>query len=232
MREMKEKEIKVAKFGKAYEGLKTLKIAGILDIVGTSIAALIVLVSVIQMGGFGSKDDISSQQVAEAMGGGSIFIILGFGSMILAIVAYIMQIAGVNEAKTDDEEFDNALIFIVAGIIVSVVSAFFKGWVGSVLSLAVKVLGVIVMICIINGVRSLAQKSGNTKIDNNGKTVCTVVIVLAVVAILSGFANVFFPSIELLLTLITGCLNIAKTVVFVVYLCKGIKMLEENKIEG
>ncbi len=73
---------------------------------------------------------------------------------------------------------------------------------------------------------------GNTKIDNNGKTVCTVVIVLAVMAILSGFANVFFPSIELLLILITGCLNIAKTVVFVVYLCKGIKMLEENKIEG
>ena len=51
MREMKEKEIKVAKFGKAYEGLKTLKMAGILNIVGTAIAGLIVLVSVIQMGG-------------------------------------------------------------------------------------------------------------------------------------------------------------------------------------
>ena len=93
-------------------------------------------------------------------------------------------------------------------------------------------LAVIVMICIINGVRSLAQKLGNTKIDNNGKTVCTVVIVLAVMAILVSFADIFVPSISLLLTLITGCLNIAKTVVFVVYLCKGIKMLEENKIEG
>ena len=86
MLEIKEKESKVARFAKGYEGMKTLRIAGILDIVGTAIAALIVLVSVIQMGGFGGKDDISSQQVAEAMGGGSIFIILGFGSMILAIV--------------------------------------------------------------------------------------------------------------------------------------------------
>ena len=166
------------------------------------------------------------------MGGGSVFILLGFVSMILAIVAYIMQIVGVNEAKTDDEGFDNALMFIIAGIIVSVVGAFFEGWISSVLSLAVKVLEVIVIICIINGVRSLAQKSGNTKIDNNGKTVCTVVIVLAVMAILVSFADIFVPSISLLLTLITGCLNIAKTVVFVVYLCKGIKMLEENKIEG
>ena len=232
MLEIKEKESKVARFAKGYEGMKTLRIAGILDIVGTAIAALIVLVSVIQMGGFGGKDDISSQQVAEAMGGGSIFIILGFGSMILAIVAYIMQIVGVNEAKTDDEGFDNALIFIVAGMIVSVVGAFFKGWVGSVLSLTVKVLNVIVIVCMINGVRGLAQKSGNEKVDNNGKTVCTVVIVLSVIAILLGFVNVFVPSIELLLTLISGCMSITKTIVFVVYLCKGIKMLEENKIEG
>lgn len=68
MREMKEKEIKVAKFGKAYEGLKTLKMAGILNIVGTAIAGLIMLVSVIQMGGVGGKDDISSQEVASVMG--------------------------------------------------------------------------------------------------------------------------------------------------------------------
>ena len=166
------------------------------------------------------------------MVGSYILIYLEFGSMILAIVAYSMQIIGVSDAKTDDEGFDNALIFIVAGIIVSVLSAFFKGWVGSVLSLAVKVLAVIVMICIINGVRSLAQKLGNTKIDNNGKTVCTVVIVLAVMAILVSFADIFVPSISLLLTLIAGCLNIAKTAVFVVYLCKGIRMLEENKIDG
>lgn len=232
MREMKEKEIKVAKFGKAYEGLKTLKMAGILNIVGTAIAGLIVLVSVIQMGGVGGKDDISSQEVASVMGGGSVFILLGFVSMILAIVAYIMQIVGVNEAKTDDEGFDNALMFIIAGIIVSVLGVFFEGWISSVLSLAVKVLEVIVIICIINGVRSLAQKSGNTKVDNNGKTVCTVVIVLSVIAILFGFADIFVPSISLLLTLIAGCLNIAKTAVFVVYLCKGIRMLEENKIDG
>ena len=152
--------------------------------------------------------------------------------MILAIVAYIMQIVGVNEAKTDDEGFDNALMFIIAGIIVSVLGVFFEGWISSVLSLAVKVLEVIVIICIINGVRSLAQKSGNTKVDNNGKTVCTVVIVLSVIAILFGFADIFVPSISLLLTLIAGCLNIAKTAVFVVYLCKGIRMLEENKIDG
>ena len=100
------------------------------------------------------------------------------------------------------------------------------------LSLTVKVLNVIVIVCMINGVRGLAQKSGNEKVDNNGKTVCTVVIVLSVIAILLGFVNVFVPSIELLLTLISGCMSITKTIVFVVYLCKGIKMLEENKIEG
>ena len=207
-----------------YDGLKTLKAAEVLNTVGLSIAGLIVLISMISSGSIGSRDSISSQELAQAMGGGAMFITLGFGTVILALIAYIMQIVGVNKAKTEDASFDNALMYIIGGIIVSVIDSFAGGWFAALLSIATKVLSLLVVLCIINGVRNIAVKLENAEMDKKGGMIYIVMIVLSVLAIAFGMLDSMIPSMELLLTFVAGCFNIAKSVVFLTYLSKAVKM--------
>lgn len=217
------------KFTNTYDGLKTLKMAEVLNVIGLSLAGLIVLISMISSGSIGSRDSIASQELAQAMGGGVMFIMVGAGSVILAIIAYIMQIVGVNKAKTEDASFDNALMYIIGGIVVSVINAFAGGWFSALLSIVTKVLSLLVVLCIINGVRSTAQKLGNAEMDKKGGTIYIVIIVLSLLAIAFGMLDSVIPSMELLLTFAAGCFNIAKSVVFLTYLSKAVKMFEENK---
>lgn len=219
------------KFANAYKGLKTLKMAEVLNIIGLSAAALIILVSIVVMGGIGSRADLSTQDVANAMGGSLILLVGGFVSVALAVIAYILQIIGINEAKTDDEGFDNALMFVIGGIVVSLISGGASGWFGVVMSIASKVLSVIVTLCIISGIRSTAKRLGNTEVENKGRTVNIIVIVLAVIAIALSVAGSFIPSFEMLLVFVTGCFNVAKSAVFLAYLSSAVKMfgIEEMK---
>ena len=207
-----------------YDGLKTLKAAEVLNTVGLSLAGLIVLISMIKTGSIGSRESIAAQDIAQAMGGGALFMITGFATIILAIVAYIMQIVGVNKAKTEDASFDNALMYIIGGIIVAVIDSFAGGWFAALLSIATKVLSLLVVLCIINGVRNTAVKLENAEMDKKGGTIYIVMIVLSVLAIAFGMLDSVIPSMELLLTFVAGCFNIAKSVVFLTYLSKAVKM--------
>ena len=207
------------KFMNAYDGLKTLNLAEILNVISVAVAGLVLLVLVVKSGSIGDTN-ISSQE----FGNGFLVFVAGIVAPILALCAFILQISGINKAKTDDEGFDTALMFVIGGIIVSVIAVFTSGWLESVLSVVSKILSLCVTLNIIKGIRSVACQLGKTDTDKKGGTVFTVIIVLSVIFIVLGMVNIFVPSISRLMTLVIGGFNLAKSIVFLTYLSNAVNM--------
>ena len=207
------------KFMNAYEGLKTLKLAEILNVISIGIALLMSLMLVLKSGSM-ENIDVSSQE----MGNGFVIVLAGIVAFVLAISSFILQISGINKAKTDDESFDTALMFIIGGIVVAVIGGLASGWLESLMSVVSKVLSLCITLYIIKGIRSVANRIEKTDTDKKGGIIFTVIIVLSVTAVVLGIVNVFAPSISNIITLIIGGLNIARSIVFLTYLSEAVNM--------
>lgn len=207
------------KFMNAYEGLKTLKLAEILNVISIGIALLMSLMLVLKSGSM-ENIDVSSQEI----GNGFVIVLAGIVAFVLAISSFILQISGINKAKTDDESFDTALMFIIGGIVVAVIGGLASGWFESLMSVVSKVLSLCITLYIIKGIRSVANRIEKTDTDKKGGIIFTVIIVLSVTAVVLGIVNVFAPSISNIITLIIGGLNIARSIVFLTYLSEAVNM--------
>ncbi len=207
------------KFMNAYEGLKTLKLAEILNVISIGIALLMSLMLVLKSGSM-ENIDVSSQEI----GNGFVIVLAGIVAFVLAISSFILQISGINKAKTDDESFDTALMFIIGGIVVAVIGGLASGWLESLMSVVSKVLSLCITLYIIKGIRSVANRIEKTDTDKKGGIIFTVIIVLSVTAVVLGIVNVFAPSISNIITLIIGGLNIARSIVFLTYLSEAVNM--------
>lgn len=74
-------------------------------------------------------------------------------------LGFIMQIVGISQGRKDDGDFQTALWFVIAGIVV----LFIKGkgqliWLNAVVSGAVDILSLFVMLYVIKAIGNLAQK--------------------------------------------------------------------------
>ena len=207
------------KFMNAYEGLKTLKLAEILNVISIGIALLMSLMLILKSGSM-ENIDVSSQEI----GNGFVIVLAGIVAFVLAISSFILQISGINKAKTDDESFDTALMFIIGGIVVAVIGGLASGWLESLMSVVSKVLSLCITLYIIKGIRSVANRIEKTDTDKKGGIIFTVIIVLSVTAVVLGIVNVFAPSISNIITLIIGGLNIARSIVFLTYLSEAVNM--------
>ena len=216
------------KFMNAYEGLKTLKLAEILNVISIGIALLMSLMLVLKSGSM-ENIDVSSQE----MGNGFVIVLAGIVAFVLAISSFILQISGINKAKTDDESFDTALMFIIGGIVVAVIGGLASGWLESLMSVVSKVLSLCITLYIIKGIRSVANRIEKTDTDKKGGIIFTVIIVLSVTAVVLGIVNVFAPSISNIITLIIGGLNIARSIVFLTYLSEAVNMfgIKEEELD-
>ncbi len=216
------------KFMNAYEGLKTLKLAEILNVISIGIALLMSLMLVLKSGSM-ENIDVSSQEI----GNGFVIVLAGIVAFVLAISSFILQISGINKAKTDDESFDTALMFIIGGIVVAVIGGLASGWLESLMSVVSKVLSLCITLYIIKGIRSVANRIEKTDTDKKGGIIFTVIIVLSVTAVVLGIVNVFAPSISNIITLIIGGLNIARSIVFLTYLSEAVNMfgIKEEELD-
>ncbi len=216
------------KFMNAYEGLKTLKLAEILNVISIGIALLMSLMLILKSGSM-ENIDVSSQEI----GNGFVIVLAGIVAFVLAISSFILQISGINKAKTDDESFDTALMFIIGGIVVAVIGGLASGWLESLMSVVSKVLSLCITLYIIKGIRSVANRIEKTDTDKKGGIIFTVIIVLSVTAVVLGIVNVFAPSISNIITLIIGGLNIARSIVFLTYLSEAVNMfgIKEEELD-
>ena len=161
------------KFPSAHAGVKKIFLAALFELIAT----VLTIVSAVLIA-------INEKNFADGV------LALGLAAGALALVAFIFQLIGLNQARRDDRSFGSALwvVFIaILATLVSIILSFFKGeWVAYVtggLDAFVSACGTVVVIYIVTGIFTLANKLGEKGFADNGRALRVILTVLFIIAI-------------------------------------------------
>ncbi|MBQ9823866.1 MAG: hypothetical protein IJM63_05165 [Solobacterium sp.] len=209
------------KYPNAYNGIKKIHTAELLSLLAGILGTVAVA--------FGG---LASQQIAQG-GADSLTPAAAFGTMIplfgagiIGIVASLMQFLGLKDAAADEENFKKGFTYALAGLIIAVVLSILSMMnlsnsmiddFGKIISNFVQI---VVTLYVINGIRSLAEKLGESGIEGRGKKVFNIyaasVILASVVELLM---TVLSGSARTIVVGILGALMLVLTVVgYIMYL--------------
>ena len=224
------------RFPNAAKGVKNIFTAQILQLIG-SICEIIGLVIVISGGAtaiLSKGSDAGLVAALSQMAGASIFLI---AFSVLALIAFIMQIVGIVNAKKDEESFKSALICLIIGIIAPIVGALFARVSPVIMSLCATVgnlMGLFVTIFIITGIIKLADQLNNGEVSTKGSNILKIIIVIAglslILSIVSSFmlTNPAILVIAMILLAISLVLSLVQYIMFLTLLSQAKKMLNEG----
>ena len=160
------------KYPNAHAGVKKLFTAEILALIGVIallIAAFAALVTV------GAAEVDAAEVGVASLGVAAVF---GIAGGVLAIIALILPIVGLNAGGKDEPQFKTALSFAVAGIVVQALASFVPSEiVQKFADTFVPVAQVLLIYYVIAAIRSLAEKLGSSEMVQKAKGVITIVYV-------------------------------------------------------
>ena len=166
-------------FPNAAKGVKKIYTAEILEL----IAALAILLTTIL--GAVALASMSAESAGGLIAGGLGFAVFGIGALVLSIIAFFMQLSGINAAKLDEPKFKNALIALIVGIVLQVVNGLIgAGLVKDLCGALAYACDMLVTIYIVQGIGSLAEKLNNSEIAEKSKSLVTLLEVVWIVAII------------------------------------------------
>lgn len=177
----------VMRYPNAQKGVKKIFIAEVLMLIGSVFVFLAAFMGA-GASGIAKVGGAQTEGLVAGLALGALVSLLG--ATLLPLIAYIMNLVGVVQARKDEgKNFSYALYCIVGAIVVTVVSGFFgpKSIGGSLLSAASNVLALLAFIYTIYGVRSLAATLGRTDIVDLGNKSITFVAVLIIISVICNF---------------------------------------------
>lgn len=200
------------RFPNAYKGVSRIYLAEILSLIA---AILGIISAVVVLAGAGSA----------AAGNGGTGLVVGGGlfltiTMILMLASFIINIIGVSNAAQDEPAFKTAMIFILVGILCSILGGVLASnlVVYSIASIVSRVCEILVFWFSINGISNLAVALENNEIyeraDSLAKLILGVYIAVIILTIVTSFiALPFFLS-----TVISIVTSICLIVAYFMYL--------------
>ncbi len=200
----------------ALSGVKKIYKAEIFALIGTIIMVLASLFSLISLnagsaGGF----------MAGVLGAGAFVII----AAVLYIIGFILNIVGLNAAKSDEDNFKNALIVVIVGLIASVVLGFAKE--GSYLKDCGQTVGNICSFLttyfVCSAIINLAQSLGNTEMFNRGVSARKLLMIVWMISIILQIVPIITKAIGSVAVGVAGILLslaafVFQIVVYFIYL--------------
>ena len=164
----------------------------------------------------------------------SIMAIVLMAAGIISIIAFIMNLLGIIQARKDEAKFTYALYAVIGGIIASLVQSAFPDN-----SLVIGIANTFASICsalatfyVIEGILSLAEQLGNDDMIAKGKRARTIVVTLWLIVVILQLLGTFFGTgnetlvvVESVLVLSAGVLSIILFFVYLSYLSKARVML-------
>ena len=174
------KEKCLMKFPNAAKGVKRIFVAEVLTLIG--LLSVLVATTLILT--------ISSVFTLESAIGAFLAIgitVICLASVVLLIVAFIMELVGVINASRDESSFKSALIFFIVSIVLSIVSSLLKSVsviAGGILSLIGGLVSIFVLIFIIAGIIRLADRLNRGDVSGKGSKVLKLLIIIKVVALI------------------------------------------------
>ena len=201
------------RFPNGHKGVKKLFASEILNIAATLLFFATAVISIIN-----SKKSSDDRYLT------AVFVLLLFAG-IVAIVSFLLQIIGINQARKDGRYFGTALIFLFAGIPADIVASVTQGTFRNIFSSINEVLTLLVTVYIILGIYDLAEKLENKNLMLHGKVVLFLSASAFAAAVLFRTVPVFVPRTESLFNLIVAVMEFIGYLVFLIYLGRARKML-------
>lgn len=201
------------RFPNGHKGVKKLFASEILNIAATLLFFATAVISIIN-----SKKSSDDRYLT------AVFVLLLFAG-IVAIVSFLLQIIGINQARRDGRYFGTALIFLFAGIPADIVASVTEGTFRNIFSSINEVLTLLVTVYIILGIYDLAEKLENKNLMLHGKVVLFLSASVFAAAVLFRTVPVFVPRTESLFNLIVAVMEFIGYLVFLIYLGRARKML-------
>ena len=212
-------------FPNALEGVKKIHRAEILDLLSGIIALIAAIVAIVSMSAGGEDGGLGG-----LLGAGVLLIAVA----VLSIIAFIMNIVGLNKGKLDEENFKNALYTVLVGIIASILLGAAKE--GSFLKdLGETLSSICRFLCswyVCTAVISLADRMGDAEMSAKAlkarKMLMTVWILSIVLEVISVLLAAFGAGDAL--AIVSAILGLAAIVVSIIAYILYLKMLSASRI--
>ena len=203
------------KFTNAFEGIKKIFIAEILALIASVCLTITLAFTAL---GYVSAKTLSTTGAVASLGGMAFF---GIISAVIAIIAFVLKIMGVNKASMDEPAFKIVLYLIIGGIAVSILGGFIpNNTVKSIFSVISDVVSLAITIYIIQGIKNLAAKLNNNEMITKGDTIYKIIIAIYAIIILARIITLIFNGtasyvVALVFIIIAGILSIVQYVFYI-----------------
>ncbi len=224
------------KYPNAAKGVKRIFTAEILGL----ISSILLVVGFILM----IPAVLVAKNGAEGMEGAAIGATVAMGVFVLiagvlSIIAFIMNIVGINNASKDEENFKSALLFLVLGLVAKAASITIGRFVKDatvatgMLDTAANLLNIFVTIFVISGIVKLADRLNRGDISAKGTNVLKILIAVNVLSLIASFiASVMggpvASGVTLALAIVSAVLSVVQYIMYLSLLSKAKKMLAES----
>lgn len=192
----------------------------------TIIATVISIVGIIVMIGFGkavsSRGDIVNNTDV-------ISLIVIFASLLLAVIAFILNLRGIVLASKDEPSFKDALVMVILGLLTSILAVVFsktRASLSTAFESANNIAELFTAYYIIRGCINLAQQKKDENIVKSGKSAITLIIIVWIIAIVLQCASTFIPADSR--TTVEGILSIASLVMAIIAYFVYLKVLRKT----
>ena len=224
-------------FPNAYKGISQIFTAEIL----TMISGIILVITLIGAGG--ALDSIAAGDAAAVSGDVLALAAVGSVASILALIAFFMNISGISNASKDEESFKRAMIWLIIGIVASLVGSIAQ----STSEIMAAFAGIISSLCeyminynVVTGIVRIADQLENEEVSRFGrKTVRLLTVVYGIVIFVEILTMVLAVAVKdpsagaagiaaTVIAVAAGVITVAAYIIYLRILAKARKMLAGN----
>ena len=236
------------RFPDAARGVKKIFAAEILALFGrlSIIAAIIFLAVAIISGGASAEglasgtadvDQVISGIAASSVGGLLGAVICFIAASVLSIIAYILRIVGVVQARKNEDVFGTALAFIIIGLVCTALYVIFEGIspvVSSFANTVADLMEVLVTVFVVSGIVKLSDQLNNGEVAKKGIFIIKLIVFINAFALIGNLIMSFMGGVNdssdlasVIIAIVVSVLSIVEYILYLSFLVKAKKMLEK-----
>ena len=214
------------RFPNAAAGVKKIFTSEILSLIAGLLSVIAAIGGVVLAAAATSADNSSDAAAAAGLAGLGIFAVFGIGAAILLVIAFILKLVGINKAKVDEPAFKTAMIFVLVGIVATLIGGFINNdTVKSIFDIISSVASLCVTLYIIQGIKNLADQLNDGAVSAKGSKIFMLIACIYCIRILASIISLFAPTVAGILELVGAIVSIVQYIIFLTYLSQAKKML-------
>ncbi len=214
------------RFPNAAAGVKKIFTSEILSLIAGLLSVIAAIGGVVLAAAATSADNSSDAAAAAGLAGLGIFAVFGIGAAILLVIAFILKLVGINKAKVDEPAFKTAMIFVLVGIVATLIGGFINNdTVKSIFDIISSVASLCVTLYIIQGIKNLADQLNDGAVSAKGSKIFMLIAFIYCIRILASIISLFAPTVAGILELVGAIVSIVQYIIFLTYLSQAKKML-------